>query len=244
MSLHNLGAAHDAVRGECGLGVEVAAVGGLGAGGLARERRLVHHKCYGVDQGAVGGDLVARAYHHHVARHHVAFGYLLRLPVADDAYGLVVVDLVQDVELAVGLGLEDECQPRCQHYGQKYPDGFEKGRGVVPESEIFIECDAYRQCGRYKQYDDERVGELGEELAPEGLLCRRCEDVVAMQASALDDFGVGETGERLRVCHVKVWNFYSAVRLCRTLQATKIRLKTQSANFHPVMPRVRPYVTD
>ena len=42
------------------------------------------------------------------------------------------------------------------------------------------------------------------------------QDVVAMQASALDDFGVGETGERLRVCHVKVWNFYSAVRPCRT----------------------------
>ncbi len=51
--------------------------------GLSREERLVHEEVARLEDPAVGGDEVARAEPHHVARHDLAHGQLVRRTVAD-----------------------------------------------------------------------------------------------------------------------------------------------------------------
>ena len=70
---------------------------------LAGECRFVDAEAYRFQQNAVGRNLVAGVENHDVVYHDIFSGNLCNAPVADHLHGLLVVDLIQDGELAFRL---------------------------------------------------------------------------------------------------------------------------------------------
>ena len=126
MPVHHFCAAQQLVAWEGGLRVELSRVGSLCADRLSGERRLVDAQRGGIEQGAVGWNLVASLHHDSVADDHIAFRYLAYVPVSDHLHGLFVVCLTEQTELAVGLILKDEGQRSGKKHCHEYADRFKK----------------------------------------------------------------------------------------------------------------------
>ena len=189
------------VGGECGLGVEVGRVGGLVADGLAGERRLVDVEHHGLQQFAVGRDLLAGVENHDVAHHDVLAGHLHGVAVADHLHGLVVVHLVEQRELLVGLQLEDEGQPRGQQDGDEDADGLEEYAGAFMQAPELVARDADRERAGDEEDDDQRVAEFLEKPLPQRVFLGRGQYVDPVLFPAFRHLGVGQAGVVLFFCH-------------------------------------------
>ena len=195
VALHDLGAAQHVVGGIGGFGVEVGGVNSLAAVGLACERGLVDAQRYGVKQFAVGRNLVSGVEDDDVSHHHVLARDGGHGAVAQHLYRLVVVYLVENLECLVGLLLEQEAQASGQQDGHEDADGLEEDFPILAEAEVLVEGDADREHSGDEQNDDERVGELHQELFPPRLPRWRGEYVGTVPEAAL---------RHLRVCQAAV----------------------------------------
>ena len=177
VALHHLGAPEHAVGGVGRIFIEFIGVGALVGDGLTGERRLVDAEAHRLDQGAVGGYLHARVEDDEVAHDDVFLRHCRGIAVADNLDRLVVVDLIENGKLLVGLHLEIEGDARGQEDGNEDADGLEEDVGTLAKGKILIAGDANRQDAGYEQNDNQWIVELLEELHPQRILGRGCEDV-------------------------------------------------------------------
>ena len=177
VALHHLGAPEHAVGGVGRIFIEFIGVGALVGDGLTGERRLVDAEAHRLEQGAVGGYLHARVEDDEVAHDDVFLRHCRGIAVADNLDRLVVVDLIENGKLLVGLHLEIEGDARGQEDGNEDADGLEEDVGTLAKGKILIAGDANRQDAGYEQNDNQWIVELLEELHPQRILGRGCEDV-------------------------------------------------------------------
>lgn len=140
----------------------------MAAHGLAGECRLVDIETHRLKQIAVGRYLLAGVEHHDVAYHYIAARNLGAVAaVAYHLHRLVVVDLIEDRELAVGLYLKPERQTGRQQYGHEYADRLEEHRHPLVERIVFIERYAHREHTYHEQNHDKRRCELLQKQFPQ-----------------------------------------------------------------------------
>ena len=179
--------------------------GGFLGNRLTRKARLVDHERSRLYEGAVGRYLHTRLQTHDVAHDNLTLGYLVPLAVTEHLNGFVVVDLVEKCKLTVCLIFEKECKTCCQEDGDEDADGLEEDRMPFTECKKFIEADADAENAGNEEDDDERIGELCQELAPQRFTLRWCQHVFTILPPAFRHLSVGQS---------RILLFFSHKSLC------------------------------
>ena len=164
--------------------------------GFAGEGRLVDVQAHCLKQFAVGWNLSAGVKHHDVAHHDILFRDFSDDAVAPYLHGLVVTDLVEQVELLVGLALEDEPEAGGQENGGENAYRFKEYLELAVKI-ILIDRNADRGHSGHKQDYDQRFTEFVEKQSPCRTAFLRGEHIGAMFGATLLHLAVGQPLELL-----------------------------------------------
>ena len=224
VAFHHRTTFHYVVGGIGCITVKLFGTGGLGAKGLAGERRFVHGEVHRAQQFGIGGHLLAGFQQDDVAHHKIATGHLTDVVVAHHLHGGVVVDFVKALEGFLVLGFQHVRHGGCQQHGGGNAHQLEVR---FPPFHASIDAVIERYATR-KQQGKEQNGKQG--IDGEGLFA-----LVPLATEIGNEVGHGEKNRRK---HGRYPQAVVLVSACEGQNGGKQGGHNKDGKFHFYQPEV------
>ena len=140
---------------------------------------------YSFKQFSVSRNLTACGKDHDISHHDVALGHHLRMTIANNLYGFIIVDLIENGKFAVGFYFKNKSQAGGKEDGYENTYRFKENRSILVKTKILVAGNANGEDTCNEKNNNEGVGELAEKLLPKRFPFRGCQKVDTILLSVL-----------------------------------------------------------